>query len=153
MKMADRRKRIPLVPGAKVAVIGGGPAGAFFAIHLLRRAEELGRDLRVIILERRWPAKTPPTDNPQAAWNGCNYCAGGISPRLNDVLKSLNSRHPEDVIQSRIRSINIQGYLKNIELQNWGHNIKFRFILCKLISELPWRHVSWRAARPATEYS
>jgi flavin-dependent dehydrogenase len=105
-----------LDPGAKVAVIGGGPAGAFFAIHLLRRAEELGRDLRVIILERRWPAKTAPTDNPQAAWNGCNYCAGGISPRLNDVLKSLDSRLPEDVIQSRIHSINIQGYWKNIEL-------------------------------------
>jgi len=105
-----------LDPDAKVAVIGGGPAGAFFAIHLLRRAEELGRDLRVIIFERRWPSKTPPADNPQGAWSGCNYCAGGISPKLSDVLKSLNLRLPEDVIQSRIHSINIQGYWKNIEL-------------------------------------
>jgi len=105
-----------LDPGAKVAVIGGGPAGAFFAIHLLRRAKALGRDLRVVIIERRWPSKPEPTDNLHAAWKGCNYCAGGISPRLNDVLKSLNLRLPENVIQSRIHSINIQGYWKNIEL-------------------------------------
>lgn len=117
MKVSDRRKRMPLEPNAAVAVLGGGPAGAFFAIHLLRRAKALGRDLRVIIIERRWPSKTPPADNPQADWNGCNYCAGGISPKLNDVLKSLNLKLPEDVIQSRIHSINIQGYWKNIELE------------------------------------
>ena len=116
MKTADRRKRIALDPGAKVAVIGGGPAGAFFAIHLLRRAAEMGRALRVVIFERRWPARSRPADIPQAAWNGCNYCAGGISPRLSDVLKSLNIDLPEDVIQSRIHTVNIQGYWKNIEL-------------------------------------
>lgn len=107
----------PLDPDAKVAVIGGGPAGAFFAIYLLQRAKALGRNLRVAIIERRWPSKTPPPDDPRAAWKGCNYCAGGISPKLNDVLKSLNLRLPEDVIQSRIHSINIQGYWKNIELE------------------------------------
>jgi NADH dehydrogenase FAD-containing subunit len=35
------RGRIPLVPGATVVVVGGGPTGAFFAIELLRRAAEL----------------------------------------------------------------------------------------------------------------
>jgi flavin-dependent dehydrogenase len=117
MKVSDRRKRMPLEPNAAVAVLGGGPAGAFFAIHLLRRAQALGRDLRVIIIERRWPSKSPLAESPQAGWNGCNYCAGGISPKLNDVLKSLNLKLPEDVIQSRIHSINIQGYWKNIELE------------------------------------
>lgn len=105
-----------LDPDAKVAVIGGGPAGALFAIHLLQRAKALGRNLRIVIIERRWPSKTRPPDNPEAGWKGCNYCAGGISPKLNDVLKSMDLRLPEDVIQSRIHSINIQGYWKNIEL-------------------------------------
>lgn len=105
-----------LDPNAKVAVIGGGPAGAFFAIHLLQRAKALGRDLRVVIIERRWPSRTSPPDDPQAAWKGCNYCAGGISPKLNDVLKSLNLKLPKEVIQSQIHSVNIQGYWKNIEL-------------------------------------
>lgn len=106
-----------LEPNAAVAVLGGGPAGSFFAIHLLQRAKALGLGIRVIIIERRWPSKTPPADHLQAAWNGCNYCAGGISPKLNDVLTSLNLKLPKDVIQSRIHSINIQGYWKNIELE------------------------------------
>ena len=51
--------RIPLDAGATVAVIGGGPAGAFFAIHLLRQAAALGRQLRLVIFERRHHPANP----------------------------------------------------------------------------------------------
>ena len=36
-----------------VAIVGGGPAGSFFAIHLLREAKRLNRHLEVVIVEKR----------------------------------------------------------------------------------------------------
>ncbi|MBU6402059.1 MAG: hypothetical protein KGS61_17210, partial [Verrucomicrobia bacterium] len=99
-----------------MAVIGGGPAGAFFAIHLLRRAGELGVELKVVIVERRTPVSAPVSTCQVGGWQGCNSCAGGISPKLNDELGSMGLRLPSEVIQSRIHSITIQGYWKNIEL-------------------------------------
>ena len=41
-----------LKDGATVAIIGGGPAGAFSAIHLLNLARKLGRRIRVLVFER-----------------------------------------------------------------------------------------------------
>ncbi len=106
-----------MTDGSTVAVIGGGPAGAFFAIHLLRRARELTRTLKVIILERRRSVSLQPARGGAESWKGCNYCAGGISPKLHDVLEELGLRLPEEIIQSRIGSISIQGFWKNIELE------------------------------------
>jgi flavin-dependent dehydrogenase len=106
-----------LKDGSTVAIIGGGPAGAFLAIHLLRKARELHRRIAVIIFERRRPASLQPLANLPDCWKGCNYCAGGISPKLSDVLKELSLRLPEEVVQSRIDSITIQGFWKNIELE------------------------------------
>ena len=100
-----------------MAVIGGGPAGAFFAIHLLRKARELGKELKVTIFERRRPSGCHTAPGLTQGWKGCNYCAGGISPRLNDVLKGLGLQVPEEIIQNRIHSITIQGFWKNIELE------------------------------------
>ena len=34
----------------RVAIVGGGPAGSFFAIHLLREAKRLNRHLNVVIV-------------------------------------------------------------------------------------------------------
>lgn len=109
--------RIELKGGDTVAVIGGGPAGAFFAIHLLRKAKELGRSLKVVIFERRCSAGPARARAAGECWRGCNYCAGGISPQLNDVLRGLDLQLPEEIIQSRIHAITIQGFWKNIELE------------------------------------
>jgi flavin-dependent dehydrogenase len=107
-------ERATLPDGATVVVIGGGPSGAFFALELLRQAAHAKRYLSVTILERR-TALTP--QNPCGCWQGCNYCAGGISPRLHDVLRELGLELPDNVIQSRVQSITIQGFWKNIELE------------------------------------
>lgn len=109
--------RIPLPPGAIVAVIGGGPAGALFAIQLLQRAVKLARPLKVLIFERRYQPGVSGASALPDCWNGCNHCAGGISPRLNDRLRELGLSLPASVIQSRIRSLTIQGYWKNITLE------------------------------------
>ncbi len=108
---------IRLEAGATVAVIGGGPAGAFFAIHLLRKARDLRIDLKVVIFERRRASSLLVAPGLAEEWKGCNYCAGGISPRLQEVLAALELELPEAIIQSHIRSITIQGYWKNIELE------------------------------------
>jgi flavin-dependent dehydrogenase len=106
--------RIVLPRDATVAVVGGGPAGAFFAIHLLRKARDLGTAVQVLVIERK--RQSPGLGCPGGAWQGCNGCAGGLSPRLNDELRRMGLTLPAEVIQSRIHSITIQGYWKNIEL-------------------------------------
>lgn len=109
--------RIPLDPDSTVAVIGGGPAGAFFAIQLLRLASKLERRIKVVVFERRHQPASAVTEAQPDCWKGCNHCAGGISPRLIDVLRSLDLDLPEGVIQSRIRRLTIQSYWKNITLE------------------------------------
>jgi flavin-dependent dehydrogenase len=112
---ADRQHEA-LPDGATVVVVGGGPAGAFFAIRILSRARELGKQLEVLILERKRvvhfyePALLP------AFWEGCNYCAGGISPRLADVLKENGLTLPEEIVEGRVAALTVHGDWKSIEL-------------------------------------
>jgi flavin-dependent dehydrogenase len=98
-----------------VVVVGGGPAGSFFAIRALRKARELGRTLDVTILERKTEVCFY---RPQAfcSWEGCNNCAGGISPRLADVLKENGISLPEEVIEGRATEVTVSGDWKSIEL-------------------------------------
>ncbi|OFV80825.1 MAG: hypothetical protein A2W26_06870 [Acidobacteria bacterium RBG_16_64_8] len=104
-----------LPDGATVVVVGGGPAGSFFAIRALRKARELGRTLDLTILERKTEVCFY---RPVAfcSWEGCNYCAGGISPRLADVLKENGISLPEEVVEGRATEITVHGDWKSIEL-------------------------------------
>jgi flavin-dependent dehydrogenase len=117
MNTSAGNRRIELEQGATVAVIGGGPAGVFFAIHLLRKSRHLGREIKVTIFERRRSVAATAPACLAGNWKGCNYCAGGISPRLNRLLQDLDLRLPPEVVQSRIHAITIQGFWKNIELE------------------------------------
>jgi hypothetical protein len=97
-----------------VAIVGGGPAGSFFAIHLLQEAKRLHRPLDVVIVEKRGVADLG-TDSFQC--RGCNFCAGGISPRLHEVLQERGLLVPQEVIQGRIDHVWIQGEWKNFRLR------------------------------------
>jgi flavin-dependent dehydrogenase len=108
--------RITLHDGARVAVVGGGPAAAFFSIHLLRRAREAGRQIEVVILEKKRELRFSEPSQAFSACGGCNYCAGGISPRLFDILKEEDLALPEEVIEARVREITIHGDWKSFEL-------------------------------------
>ncbi len=103
-----------LVDGDRVAVVGGGPAGSFFAIHLLREARRLGRNLEVVIIEKRGPTDLRVDD---FQCRGCNFCAGLISPRLNEVLGECGLVIPEEIIQGRIDYVWIHGQWKNLRLR------------------------------------
>ena len=82
--------------GSRVAVIGGGPAGAFFTIFLLDMAERVGLNISVDIYE--------PRDflNPGPA--GCNMCAGIVSETLVQMLAAEGINLPGTVVQRGIDS-------------------------------------------------
>ena len=85
-----------LTNGAKIAVIGGGPAGSFFSIFASRLAQELGKRLNITIYERK------DFHNQGAA--GCNMCAGVISESLVQLLALEGINLPEFVVQKGIVS-------------------------------------------------
>ena len=97
-----------------VAIVGGGPAGSFFAIHLLREAKRLNRHLDVVIVEKRGLTDLG-ADGFQC--RGCNFCAGGISPRLHEVLEEHGLVVPEEIVQGRIDHVWIKGQWKNFRLR------------------------------------
>ncbi len=103
-----------LSDGDRVLVVGGGPAGSFFAIRLLREAKASKLHLDVSIIERK-NLPDPGSDLWRCA--GCNHCAGGISPRLHGVLEQEGIRVPHRLIQEEFTHIWIQGLWKNFPLR------------------------------------
>ncbi len=115
--MADLRGRPEqLSDGATIAIIGGGPAGSFAAIHLLSLAQTRGRRIRVVVFERRRHRAPGSDEQPSNDYSGCPKCAGGISPRFNEALERLEISVPPQVMQARIKSITVQGNWKHIYL-------------------------------------
>jgi flavin-dependent dehydrogenase len=88
----------PLVlqDGARIAVVGGGPSGAFFSIFALKMARILGRELQVTIFEPRDFTATGPA--------GCNRCGGIISELLIQLLAVEGINLPDTVVRKGINS-------------------------------------------------
>ncbi|MCL5019717.1 MAG: hypothetical protein M1426_04475 [Patescibacteria group bacterium] len=81
--------------GARIGIIGGGPAGSFAAIHFLTLAASLNKQFSVVIFDKK--------DFTIGA--GCNFCAGILSNTLIKELSNYNIAIPSKVIQR-----DIQGY-------------------------------------------
>jgi hypothetical protein len=113
-KLQNQLPSTSLKDGDRVAIVGGGPAGAFFAIHLLREARQLGRKIEVVIVEKRRPSDLNLID---FQGRGCNFCAGLISPRLNEILDECGLAVPEEIVQGRIDYVWIHGQWKNLRLR------------------------------------
>ncbi|MFQ5577130.1 MAG: NAD(P)/FAD-dependent oxidoreductase [Anaerolineae bacterium] len=99
---------VRLTDGAQVAVIGGGPAGCFFALHLLRYARQAGLRVQVTLFEAR--------DFSRAGPPGCGKGAGLLSFGLQRELESFGLSLPEAVIQSKIDSYALHLADKRIEI-------------------------------------
>jgi flavin-dependent dehydrogenase len=100
--------------GSKVAVIGGGPSGSFFAIHLLQQAKQANRDIAVTIIEKN---SAPEHNKMPKRHQHCNYCAGVISPRLHDRMKQIGIRLPRELICEEYTHIWMHGLWKNFPVR------------------------------------
>jgi flavin-dependent dehydrogenase len=80
--------------GSRVIIVGGGPAGSFTALNLLKQAAIANLQLRVTILE--------PRDFSRPGLGSCNKCAGILSSQLLRNLKRIGLQIPPMVIQAEI---------------------------------------------------
>ncbi len=80
--------------GTRIAVVGGGPAGSFFASFLLKGARRKGLKLDLTILDGK--------DFEEKGPRGCNMCAGVISQSLVSFLQAEGFEIPEEKVQASI---------------------------------------------------
>jgi flavin-dependent dehydrogenase len=85
-----------LVPGSRIAVVGGGPAGSFFTYFLLELAQRAGLQVCVDVYE--------PRDFTAAGPAGCNMCGGIISESLVQTLAAEGIQLPATVVERGIDS-------------------------------------------------
>jgi flavin-dependent dehydrogenase len=82
--------------GARVGVVGGGPAGSFFTYFFLEFAKTAGLEVAVDVYE--------PRDFRQRGPAGCNHCGGIVSESLVQMLATEGVKLPEGVVQYGIDS-------------------------------------------------
>jgi len=85
-----------LEDGARIGVIGGGPAGSFFAYFALLFAERLDLELKVDIYESR--------EFSRPGLSGCNMCGGLVSESLIQAMALEGINLPSAVVQRGIDS-------------------------------------------------
>lgn len=106
--MSEGQKKI--ATGSKVAVIGGGPAGSFFALYLQHYAAEKGIHPEVTIYE--------PRNFKELGSKGCKGCAGILSLSLLRNLGELGLTIPDEIIQSRIEHYAVHSPFTSISISN-----------------------------------
>ncbi len=85
-----------LTDGARIAVVGGGPAGSFFSFFLLKMARAIDLDVSLDIYEPRSFNRCGPA--------GCNHCGGVVSESLVQILAAEGISLPPQVVQRGIES-------------------------------------------------
>jgi len=83
-----------LADNNRIVIVGGGPAGSFTALHLLRFATAAGLQIKIDIFEGR--------NFEQPGPEGCNKCAGILSSHLTANLHRLDLELPEALILARL---------------------------------------------------
>lgn len=87
---------IELQSGARVCVVGGGPAGSFFTYFFLDLASRLGIEVELDNIEAKDFKCLGPA--------GCNHCGGIISESLVQLLSAEGISFPSNVIRRGIDS-------------------------------------------------
>jgi flavin-dependent dehydrogenase len=107
----DRRgadTHLRLEDGARVAVIGGGPAGSLFTYFLLRFAAQEAFQVRVDIYE--------PRDFSSNGARGCNMCGGLVAGPLVEGLRADGITLPQAVVRNGIDSYSLVTSAGNVRV-------------------------------------
>jgi len=97
-----------LSDGARVAIIGAGPAGTFSA-HLLREhAQRLGLGLRMTMFDAK--------DFAQSGPRGCNMCGGVVAGTLLRRMRESGLTPPESVVQSMVDGFRLETIAGSLDL-------------------------------------
>lgn len=101
-----------LQDGSRVCIIGGGPAGCFAAIQLLKLAREQGLYIEALIFE--------PRDFSRPGPGSCKGCAGILSASLVQSMRMLGLVLAEPVVQAELRAyvVHIGSQVTSIEQPN-----------------------------------
>ncbi len=102
-----------LEDGARVGIVGGGPAGSLFAFFLQTFAERMDLKIDVDIYE--------PRDFSMAGPGGCNMCGGIVSESLIQALSVEGIDLPPSIIQRGIDSYVLHTDRETIKLDTPLH--------------------------------
>ncbi|MEE9488420.1 MAG: hypothetical protein V3W00_06910, partial [Candidatus Brocadiales bacterium] len=92
--MEGNSRNMRFKDGSRIAIIGGGPSGCFFANFANRLARQMGLNVSVTIFE--WKHFD------RAEKRGCNMSVGVLSENLLRRLDSVGISIPERCIQGEI---------------------------------------------------
>jgi flavin-dependent dehydrogenase len=104
---------LKLAPHSRVAVLGGGPAGSFFAYFLLDAATRADLSVGVDVYEYRDFAVPGP--------QGCNMCGGIISESLVQFLATEGISLPPEVVQRGIGSYTLHTDTGSVRIETPLH--------------------------------
>ena len=96
--------------GSKVAIIGDGPAGSFFALYILHYAEQRGICPEITIYQQR--------NFDELGSKGCKGCAGILSPSLLRNLSELGLSVPGEIVHSTIEQYAVHSPYASISISN-----------------------------------
>lgn len=102
----------PLPDGAEIGVIGAGPAGTFFALHLLAILAFTGRVARICLIDRKAFDCSGPS--------GCNMCAGAIGAGMIEKLAHLGLVLDDRVVRRIAEGYEIHGRGVSVTVRNAG---------------------------------
>jgi len=102
-----------LQDGSRIAVVGGGPSGSFFAYFLLKMADAIDLDLEVDIYEPRSFQYCGPA--------GCNHCGGIVSESLVQILAAEGIVLPESVVQRGVESYVVHMDVGDVSIESPVH--------------------------------
>ena len=105
-----------IATGSKVAIIGGGPAGCFFALYLRRYAEERNIHPEITIYQER--------DFDELGPKGCKGCAAILSISMLKNLRELGLIIPDEVIQSWIEHYAVHSPHTAMSISNPVRDVK-----------------------------
>jgi len=106
----DEEAGLSLSNGSRVAVVGGGPSGSFFAFFLLKMAAAIDLDIEVDIYDPRSFSRRGPA--------GCNHCGGIVSESLVQILATEGINLPPSVVQRGIESYVVHMDVGSVAIQN-----------------------------------